>query len=430
MKPPGNVKELMTFLGFVQYLGKFIPNLSEISAPLRHLLSKDVAWHWEEEQMKSFEKLKQLVTEARSIDSQQNYAQIEKETLAITFGCTKLHQYIFGRHMVVESDHKPLQSIFRKSLHSAPPRLQRSNIFEFENQQYLVSVDHYSKWPEVVKLPRLSSYATIQCLKSQFSRNELPDKVLTDNGPQFSSKEFRDFSKEYGFVYVTSSPHFPQASGQAERTVTTVKNLLSKAKDPYKSLLDYGKTNIEEICLSPAQMFLGRRLKTELPTASLLLSAATSSSDLKMRMETRKTKQKVYFDRHAGRELRPLESGEKIVMKHGNDWIPGNVMNKHSNRSYLVKTSDGTIYRRNRKHIRPTAAEFKRYQDSKEPEISDSSNLTITKESSDEILPKAGSTPQSSDLPKYLETVKSSSCIVSRSGHVVKPPKKFEDFAN
>ena len=50
------------FLGFFQYLGKFIPNLSEFSAPLRQLLSKDIAWHWEEEQIKSFENLKELVT--------------------------------------------------------------------------------------------------------------------------------------------------------------------------------------------------------------------------------------------------------------------------------------------------------------------------------------------------------------------------------
>lgn len=145
-------------------MGKFIPNLSEFSAPLRQLLSKDIAWHWEEEQTKSFEKLKELVTEtpllryynpkkdlvltvdasskglgacilqenqpiaygSRALtDSQQNYAQIEKETLAITFGCTKFHQYIFGRHFVVESDHKPLQSILRKPLHSAPPKLHR-----------------------------------------------------------------------------------------------------------------------------------------------------------------------------------------------------------------------------------------------------------------------------------------------------------------
>ena len=54
-----------------------------------------------------------------------NYAQIEKETLAILFGCTKFHQYVFGRHVLVESDHKPRQSIFKKPIHQAPPRLQR-----------------------------------------------------------------------------------------------------------------------------------------------------------------------------------------------------------------------------------------------------------------------------------------------------------------
>ena len=56
MKPLENVKELMTFLGYVQYLGKFIPNLSEISTLLRRLLSKDIAWHWGEEQKKNIQR--------------------------------------------------------------------------------------------------------------------------------------------------------------------------------------------------------------------------------------------------------------------------------------------------------------------------------------------------------------------------------------
>ena len=102
---------------------------------------------------------------------------------------------------------------------------------------------------------------------------------------QLASKEFKDFSKEYNFVHVTSSPHFPQANGQAERTVRTLKNLLRKAEDPYKAMLDYRNTctNIEEIGLSPAQMFLGRRLKTDLPTTS-----------------HKKGRQKLNFDRHPG----------------------------------------------------------------------------------------------------------------------------------
>lgn len=57
--------------------------------------------------------------------SQRNYAQIEKEALAVVFGCQKFHQYIYGRTVTVESDHKPLESIFRKPLLSAPLCLQR-----------------------------------------------------------------------------------------------------------------------------------------------------------------------------------------------------------------------------------------------------------------------------------------------------------------
>lgn len=61
MPQPQDKAALMRFLGMVQYLAKFIPNLSEVSAPLRKLLEEEVAWHWESQQVQSFEKLKTLV---------------------------------------------------------------------------------------------------------------------------------------------------------------------------------------------------------------------------------------------------------------------------------------------------------------------------------------------------------------------------------
>ena len=57
--------------------------------------------------------------------SQQNYAQIEKEALVVVYGCQKFHHYVYGRPVLVESDHKPLQAIFSKPLLQAPMRLQR-----------------------------------------------------------------------------------------------------------------------------------------------------------------------------------------------------------------------------------------------------------------------------------------------------------------
>ena len=59
-----NKKELQHFLGFIQYLGKFLNNLSEESAPLRELLHKDIEWHWDTEQENSFKKLKKMCINA------------------------------------------------------------------------------------------------------------------------------------------------------------------------------------------------------------------------------------------------------------------------------------------------------------------------------------------------------------------------------
>ena len=56
---------------------------------------------------------------------EQRYAQIEKELYAILFGCERFHHYVYGRAINVESDHKPLESVMKKPLCSAPPRLQR-----------------------------------------------------------------------------------------------------------------------------------------------------------------------------------------------------------------------------------------------------------------------------------------------------------------
>lgn len=58
-------------------------------------------------------------------ETQQNYAQIEKELLAVVFGCKRFHQYIYGKHVTIETDHKPLEAIYNKPLSQAPSRLQR-----------------------------------------------------------------------------------------------------------------------------------------------------------------------------------------------------------------------------------------------------------------------------------------------------------------
>ncbi|XP_055887318.1 uncharacterized protein K02A2.6-like [Biomphalaria glabrata] len=164
MPYPTDRKELERFLGMINYLGKFLQNLSEITAPLRELLKQDNEWIWVEQHQKAVDYLKSLITTApvlafydvsqpvklsvdasreglravlmqneRSVayasssltDCEKRDAQIEKKMLAIVFRVERFHYYVYGRPIKVETDHKPLEAIIKKPLASTPPRLQR-----------------------------------------------------------------------------------------------------------------------------------------------------------------------------------------------------------------------------------------------------------------------------------------------------------------
>ena len=60
--------------------------------------------------------------------AEKHYAQIEKELLAIVYGCTKFHQYVYGKRARVQTDHKPLEVLFRKPLFQAPRPLQLDDV--------------------------------------------------------------------------------------------------------------------------------------------------------------------------------------------------------------------------------------------------------------------------------------------------------------
>ena len=168
MPNPTSVKDLQRFLGMVNYLAKFIPNLAELTAPLRQLLEKNVVWSFDKPQIESIRNLKDRIISSgilkfykqsqpiriscdasttglgavleqqhgdqwypvayasRSItSSEKNYSQLEREMLSIVFACNRFHEYIYGQKFEVFNDHMPLQSIFKRQLHKTPARLQR-----------------------------------------------------------------------------------------------------------------------------------------------------------------------------------------------------------------------------------------------------------------------------------------------------------------
>ena len=88
--------------------------------------------------------------------------------------------------------------------------------------------------------------------------------VISDNGPQFSSEAFAEFSKKYQFEHKTSSPYYPQCNGEAERAVGTIKRMLNKEGDPYLALLAYRTTPLQ-IGYSPSELLMCRKLRSTVP---------------------------------------------------------------------------------------------------------------------------------------------------------------------
>ena len=149
-------------------------------------------------------------------------------------------------------------------------------LFEFGGQTYLLVT-------EIELLHQNTAICVINNLKKIFARFGIPEKVVSDNGPQYSNTrhllsrnhEFKKFADEWGFSHITSSPEYPQSNGAAERAVQTVKRILKKAaaenKDPFEGLLKYRNTPFEDIGVSPAQLLMSRRTRTMIPTHRRLL---------------------------------------------------------------------------------------------------------------------------------------------------------------
>ena len=101
-----------------------------------------------------------------------------------------------------------------------------TDLFELKGVAYRL-VDYLSCLPEVAKLTSTTSATVISALNNIFSQYEIPEVLISDNGPQFIASEMKAFASSYSFEHITSSPHYPQSNVQAEHTVKTVKPMTS-----------------------------------------------------------------------------------------------------------------------------------------------------------------------------------------------------------
>ena len=699
MAQPKSKKDLQRYLGMVNYLGKFCPRLAEYTGPLRILLQKKVEWQWNHEQEEAFKKTKEMLTRApilahfktnkpvkittdassvglgcallqnekpvayasRSLtETEQRYAQIEKETLAIVFACEKFHQYIYGKQCAVETDHKPIESIWKKPLNRCPPRIQRlmlrlqkydlsitykpgkemfvadtlsrattkeshsqcevdreqeeilrihvnnvlenlnieeqkkeklrketeqdkelnilkaqiqkgwpanknnvpneirqyfqyneelsiiddlifkadrlvipksmqsemleriheghqgiekcknrarehmfwpsmnqhienmvqschtcikhrnkqqkepllshevphkpwqkvgTDLFKWENHDYVLVADYYSKFIEFHILPDTKSSTVVTYIKSIFSRHGIPEEVISDNGPQYASKEFAKFAEKWEFKHTTSSPRYPQSNGFAERMVQTLKNLLQKARDsgndPYLAVLNYRSTPVSNTIPSPAEILMNRQLRTRLNTPSK--KSRKKTNGIREKLKERQMKQKQYYDKGA-KELPILKPKEHVYLNENDEWKPAVVVRaSKSPRSYYIQTETG-ILRRNRKFLMKVEKKNKKRTDEKTHNSKDSGTGKKThnsksstnfchqqyymeqdeSDSNNEIFPQTKDTNEKTVKNNNMQNRKTTqnqettntdhANVTTRSGRLVKIPNRMNEY--
>ena len=301
-----------------------------------------------------------------------------------------------------------------------PWQIVGTDIFHWNNNDYLLVVDYYSRFWEVVKLRSMTAENLIIEMKKIFSRHGIPEMVKSDNGPQYASKEFRQFATNWRFKQTTSSPRYPRSNGLAERTVQSVKRLLTKAlsshQDPYLAILESRNTPVDGF-ESPAKLLMSRNLRSIIPVLPQHFKPKTTDAKaFRANRERIQLQQKAYHDRQA-RNLPALEKGEFVRMRVGKQWKPA-IVTKNANepRSYLVQTPEGKTYRRNRSHLIKTKEQYEWRLKEEEDEIEVEPSPPNERNSGKEQSVKGEEIEQFKNSSKHY---------ITRSGRISKPPQRF-----
>ena len=165
-----------------------------------------------------------------------------------------------------------------------------------EGTMFLVIIDAHSKWTEVIPMKSATTLTTTQQLRMVFSRFGIPESIVSDNGPQFSSYEFEQFCRKNGIRHIQVSPYHPASNGLAERSVQTFKQGFQKHTEGTiqdriaRLLFHYCTTPHSTTGTSPAQLLFGRQIRSRLDTVK---------PSLEKRVRSRISKQKEDHDRTA-----------------------------------------------------------------------------------------------------------------------------------
>ncbi|GJQ76524.1 hypothetical protein Trydic_g2227 [Trypoxylus dichotomus] len=148
-------------------------------------------------------------------------------------------------------------------------RVNIDSVGSFENKLWLVIIDAYSRWLEVIPMKNITSTVTVNALHEVFSRLLYSKTIVSDNGPQLTSEEFEQFCKNNSITYICTTPYHPKTNGLAERVVKTFKETMTASgrdipqhERLQKFLFSYRNTIQRSTGRGPSEILFGRPLRS------------------------------------------------------------------------------------------------------------------------------------------------------------------------
>ncbi|XP_054284286.1 uncharacterized protein K02A2.6-like [Macrosteles quadrilineatus] len=289
----------------------------------------------------------------------------------------------------------------------------------FEGKDFLILVDSRTKWVELFYMSsKTTSLKTIERLRTCFAAYGLPQTIVTDGGPQFTSSEFKEFLTTNGIHHVLTPPYHPASNGLAERMVQTVKETFLKQllhdqkNQPNRSiqhkidnfLFTYRNTPHSITGCTPSEMFLKMK-----PRTPLSLLKPNLSADMNRKQEVIKNS----ADNRRG-STRMFEVGENVfvrsVRKEKVNWLPGKVIKCISPVTYLIKEGNRTRFV-HADHLRKNLTKEEEHEEWLLPEIKEPEIRQTTE-------PTEPRSPQKHS-PKHRQSIKSP----LRPSTTISPPK-------
>ena len=328
------------------------------------------------------------------------------------------------------------------------------DLVTFQGQHALVTVDYFSGFITFDLINSETTEAVTKVLNSIFQKFGLPEKILSDNGPCFKSNTFKRFCEQLDIGHLTSSPHYHQSNGRAERAIETIEQILKKARNDIeitKALTTYLDTPVSDTLPSPAELFHNRRINTRLSMTMIPVPLSDQ--------------QKINLNDKRSAHLKPSKHDRNIYLPNqpvwftddaSEDWKPGYIESKDSapDSYWIINNKTSRRIRRNKHDIKPRQTSFTQQR----PQALESENpmrypASVAKEhpaSTDQVQrpaisevpdpvghmtgtshsaansPRQG--PPTSKMPESKQTKAepTPALMTSRSGRHIKPPRNSD----